>query len=384
MAIMLSQLCEKSNYLYGMRVLAGENGMNKIVQWVHTIEDEEASEFLHGGELIFTTGIAQKTSDWLFSFIKKLSEKDAAGLVVNYGPYINEVPQDIQDYCNKINFTLLEVPWKTRLVDITRDFCNQIIQNEKEEEDIGETLKNIIFYPGEAEKYTAILERHNFTRQKKYCIVAVHLEANNQYKNYIGFIKLEIERRLYHIKEQIGYFEMGETIFFVLGDYETEEIEASIHQIYKMIIQDKRINHIYIAVGSNDSTLESLYKNYHKTISILQIAIKNGEGPLFYDNFGMKKILISVDEKEILEKYYKKTLGKLEIFDHENNTDYLEFLRKYIDYDGSVQKLADEEFVHRNTINYKINKIKKILGVEINSLEEKFQIMMAFQIKDII
>mgnify|MGYP000060798241 CR=1 FL=1 len=33
-----------------------------------------------------------------------------------------------------MNFPLLEVPWKTRLVDITRDFSNQIFQNEKEEE----------------------------------------------------------------------------------------------------------------------------------------------------------------------------------------------------------------------------------------------------------
>ena len=38
MAILLRQLCEKASYLYGMRILAGENGTGNIVQWIHTLE----------------------------------------------------------------------------------------------------------------------------------------------------------------------------------------------------------------------------------------------------------------------------------------------------------------------------------------------------------
>ena len=41
MAILLRQLCEKASYLYGMRILAGENGTGNIVQWIHTLEDVE-------------------------------------------------------------------------------------------------------------------------------------------------------------------------------------------------------------------------------------------------------------------------------------------------------------------------------------------------------
>ena len=55
MAILLRQLCEKASYLYGMRILAGENGTGNIVQWIHTLEDVETGGFIHGGELIFTT-----------------------------------------------------------------------------------------------------------------------------------------------------------------------------------------------------------------------------------------------------------------------------------------------------------------------------------------
>lgn len=127
MAVTLGSLCGKAGYLYGMRVIAGKEGMSNIVQWVHTVEDIEVSDFLHGGELIFTTGIANKGQDWMLPFVKKLIEKHVSGLVLNIGPYIKAIPAKVISYCNENNFPLMDIPWKTRIVDISRDFCNQII-----------------------------------------------------------------------------------------------------------------------------------------------------------------------------------------------------------------------------------------------------------------
>ena len=134
MAVTLGSLCEKAGYLYGMRVIAGKEGMTNIVQWVHSVEDIEVSDFLHGGELIFSTGIANKGQDWLLPFVKNLIAKNVSGLVLNIGPYIKGIPSEVISYCNEKKFPLMDIPWKTRIVDISRDFCNQIISNERKEE----------------------------------------------------------------------------------------------------------------------------------------------------------------------------------------------------------------------------------------------------------
>ncbi|MDD3204736.1 MAG: PucR family transcriptional regulator ligand-binding domain-containing protein [Lachnospiraceae bacterium] len=162
MAVTLARLCENANKLYGMHVLAGNLGMRNSVPWVHTLEDEEVCTFLHGGELVFTTGIGHRDTSWLLSFTQNLYAAEASGLVVNYGPYIEKVPAEVINYCNEVNFPLLVVPWKTRLVDITRDFCNQIIQNEKIEDTVGEAFQKMILNPSESEPYISILERHNY------------------------------------------------------------------------------------------------------------------------------------------------------------------------------------------------------------------------------
>ena len=165
MAVTLGSLCEKAGYLYGMRVIAGKEGMTNIVQWVHSVEDIEVSDFLHGGELIFSTGIANKGQDWLLPFVKNLIAKNVSGLVLNIGPYIKGIPSEVISYCNEKKFPLMDIPWKTRIVDISRDFCNQIISNERKEETIGDTLKNFIFFPGEYEKYFPFLKATALTLQ---------------------------------------------------------------------------------------------------------------------------------------------------------------------------------------------------------------------------
>ena len=46
MAITLSQLCVNTEKTYGMKLLAGKDGMDNYVRWVHMVEDREVPGFL--------------------------------------------------------------------------------------------------------------------------------------------------------------------------------------------------------------------------------------------------------------------------------------------------------------------------------------------------
>lgn len=314
MAVTLGSLCEKAGYLYGMRVIAGKEGMTNIVQWVHSVEDIEVSDFLHGGELIFSTGIANKGQDWLLPFVKNLIAKNVSGLVLNIGPYIKGIPSEVISYCNEKKFPLMDIPWKTRIVDISRDFCNQIISNERKEETIGDTLKNFIFFPGEYEKYFPVLESNGFDLATDYAIIGVKADM----ADHISSRKLEsaFERTIYSYKKHWGGFKV--------------------------------------------------------------------DNMMFYDRLEVKKLILAVDDISLLESIYNENLKKLEVYDHDNGTDYMSFLRLYLKYDGSVQRVAQETFVHRNTINYQLAKIKKILGNNLKTFEERFKIILAFEIRDVL
>ena len=106
--------------------------------------------------------------------------------------------------------------------------------------------------------------------------------------------------------------------------------------------------------------------------------------PMFYDRLEVKKLILAVDDISLRESIYNENLKKLEVYDRDNGTDYMSFLRLYLKYDGSVQRVAQETFVHRNTINYQLAKIKKILGNNLKTFEERFKIILAFEVRDVL
>ena len=50
----------------------------------------------------------------------------------------------------------------------------------------------------------------------------------------------------------------------------------------------------------------------------------------------------------------------------------------------SVKETADELFVHRNTINKKINKIEEITGFNLSDLDIRVRFKVAFMIQEIL
>ena len=385
MAITLQRLCEKANYLYGMRVLAGEKGMDNIVQWVHEVEDVETGSFLHGNELVFTTGIAQQGSDWLVPFARELIKQGASGLVVNSGPYLQGAPRDLVDFCNQQGFPLMDIPWKTRLVDITRDFCNQIIQSDQEEADVGTTFKNLIHYPEEGEKYLPILESHDFDLKGNYRLVEISLEgAADRLSAGLQKTRQQVIRDLYRSRNQAAFFETKDSLFCILENFSEEETLKLVSHVQEHMANQAGEMSFYFVVGPDKCSLTNLSTAYRRTTATMQMARKTQNHLLCYDDLGLNKILISVDDPEILREYYQDTLGRLEAHDRDNGTSYLTLLHRYLVNDGSVQKVAEELFVHRNTINYQLGKIRKILDMDFSGMEERFRLMMAFQIRDIL
>ncbi|NLL75957.1 MAG: hypothetical protein GX235_01715 [Clostridiales bacterium] len=110
MALQIKKLYNEGMSLYKMRLIAGKGGLDNLVQWVHTIEDEEASSFLHGQELVFTAGIRNTKPNWLTDFAKRLNSVGTSAFVINLGPHIKKVPQEAIDFCNEVNMPLFTIP----------------------------------------------------------------------------------------------------------------------------------------------------------------------------------------------------------------------------------------------------------------------------------
>lgn len=215
-----------------------------------------------------------------------------------------------------------------------------------------------------------------------YAIIGVKADM----ADHISSRKLEsaFEQTIYSYKKHWGGFKVDNMMFYVLNDFSDDEIESIAEKIQSEKERYISVNKLYVAVSKTNNKLKSLPKTYRIVLRMLRLAVRADMTPMFYDRLEVKKLILAVDDISLLESIYNENLKKLEVYDRDNGTDYMSFLRLYLKYDGSVQRVAQETFVHRNTINYQLAKIKKILGNSLKTFEERFKIILAFEVRDVL
>ncbi len=386
MAITLGKLCANVGNTYGMKLLAGAAGLDNFVRWVHMIEDSEVPSFLHGHELVFTTGIAQTGNDWMLEFATSMLGKNASGLVLNLGPYIKDVPDNVIKFCEENSLPLFTVPWSVRLIDITYDFCHRIIATEDIETGVATAMRNLIFMPGEEKVYKPTLERRCFYPDSLYSVVAleqVYQEGNAPGEDENRNFKLQAERLLLKSGKQFSLFFYDKKLIVILQDFSEAQIDEFIDDFQSYYERLKVRYKLRAGVSPTGKGYSAISEGYNKAYMGLKIARLQNRKIVRYQTMGLYKLIVSVNDNEILDELYTETLGILEECDQKNGTDYMNTLRCYLEHNSSVQEVAKITYVHRNTVNYKIKKIREILKCEFD-YEHKLKLMLAFFIKDLL
>lgn len=113
--------------LKGSKVVAGQDGLDRVIEWVHNVGVPDAARWLNGGELVLTTAInlpadIEDQKEYMLAVIKK----NIAALGIAVGRYWDDIPQHLIDIANKYQFPLLAIPFDIYFVEIAREI-NQII-----------------------------------------------------------------------------------------------------------------------------------------------------------------------------------------------------------------------------------------------------------------
>ena len=331
MAVTVKDLYKKSIARYHMKLIAGESGLNNMVTWIHIIEDSEVGAFLHGRELVLTAGIMSRNDEhWLIDFLGRLKESDISALVVNIGPHISGVSQEAIEFCDENRIPLFTIPWKVRMVDMTRDFSTRIFKSEDAEVNVATLLKNVIFRIGDIESQIGQLERLGYRRNVAMTFLALDLKKNDEtcseeirqkVQNVIITATREINNRLIQ-------FMYDDIKVLCVTDYQEKDISYVIGKITQ-ICQQLECD-IYIGVSQNVSGLEEQSHNFSKMFHALEIARKKKRMVVYYDHLEEYKILLEVKNRSVLEEFYNCILGALVEFDVENDSQLVSFLEEYL------------------------------------------------------
>ena len=385
MAVELCNLIKQVNNM-DITLAAGEKGMHNLVTWVHMVETIEASTFLDGGEIAFATGFGLNNRQTLLELTKNIYNNHAAGLILNTGPFLEKVSDDVLDFGNENNFPIFIVPWKIHLAEIMRIFCSTILKDEQKNLETAAAFKNAIFFPKQEELYVIQLSQRGFHINWQYAVSIIDIK-NKKYcsSKQLNSIVINLENHMQHDYENFDIFLHDSEIIVITGSYTNSELHEFINKLIthlQMLVNGRE--NFTIGVGKQTKSIRCLYKSYRQAKSIQNLQSKNkiDKSLIFYSDMGIFKLLMGIEDQEILHEYYEHIIQPIEDYDKKNDSSLTAVLRSYLKNNGSVKETADELFIHRNTVNYKINKIEELLNMDLSSLDTRLQLSIGFMLED--
>lgn len=374
---------------YDIKIVAGKKGINRMVNWIHMVENTEIASFLDGQEIAIITGIGLQTQEDLIDLVEGIYEHGGSGVIVNIGPYIHQISPNVVEFCDEHALPLFKVPWSVHMAYIMRLFSGAITESEKKTINLNAALKKAIISPERVDTYIKDLEDNNYMEEWNYCVeVFSILDADNQ---AVDDKRLDTFKSL--IETEISFHEWTASVLIyenmivvVYAKYEEKEIRELSQIINKKCSQYlHKAEKMYHGVGKVGKNAREIGKSYNQAIKMNQfLRSKEDRSISTFSDLGIYKLLLSIDDKSILSEFVNETIGPIIEYDKMNNSEYLMVLSTYLKNSGRVNDTAEELFVHRNTINYKLNKIEELVGMNLSEFDEREMLSIGVKIYEIL
>lgn len=165
------------------------------------------------------------------------------------------------------------------------------------------------------------------------------------------------------------YFRNAMRQVILVDRVSTEELVRLAHEIAAYVYAKEKLE-LNIGIDGADINMHRAYLQAHRA---WRMASDEREAVVCYENLNLELLLSGVStqlKEEYMEKIFK---GCTE----EEREAYIAMLHIYFKEDGSIQKTADAMFIHKNTLQYRLNKIKEVTGYDVRKPSESVPLYIA-------
>ncbi len=239
------------------------------------------------------------------------------------------------------------------------------------EELIKKILKNEI-YEKEIEKKAKIL---NLEINKKRVVILI--------KTKIEEIKIVKNFLKENLNQDDFLIELDDGKFVILKEIKEQEKEQRILEYLKELsknLKEKTKIEIKIAVGNFSENLNKIENSFKEAMLALEIKqiFQNSDDIIFYNNIGIERIIyklpISICEIFLSEVLKKKKIKNL-------NEEILSTINSFFDNNLNISETSRKLFIHRNTLVYRLEKIKNLTGLDLRNFEDAIKFKLALMIQ---
>lgn len=136
---------------------------------------------------------------------------------------------------------------------------------------------------------------------------------------------------------------------------------------------------ISAGIGRVYTDLTKLQHSYREAEHALRIgaAVSGPSSTTVFDDLGAYRLLFHLRDQPELRTFCEETIGALERYDEQHDSHLLETLERFLELQGNLSQSARELHLHRNGLLYRLSRIEKIAGCDLNNPAQRLALQLA-------
>lgn len=194
---------------------------------------------------------------------------------------------------------------------------------------------------------------------------------------------LEYLRNLFPARDKDFVMSMNEMDVVIIRElqpgFDAGELDHAAQQIQQSLEQDMGI-HSVVGIGSPVLHLRELADRYKEAQTAIEVGkiFESDETVISYESLGIGRIIYQLPTtlcEMFLAEIFKK--NPIESLDQET----LYTINKFFENNLNVSETSRKLFVHRNTLVYRLEKIKKLTGLDLREFDHAIVFKVALMVK---
>jgi len=139
---------------------------------------------------------------------------------------------------------------------------------------------------------------------------------------------------------------------------------------------------VTIGIGEYHEDIQGLNKSFKEATQALDVGNRLGAGDIYHINdLGIGRILAEI-KNDTQQEFIKKTFySAKEVRGRKINETLLETLKAFFDNNLSILKTAQAIYIHRNTLLYRLRRVKEITGLDPKKFDDAVQLRIALKMR---
>lgn len=388
--------------LFTIQLLAGENGLSRIVTWPYVVLSWPISSWVSGGEILIYYGAnMQYDNIALIEMLKAANENNSAGIILLTGDrYIlkENLTEELLALADNLAIPLFALPSTACINSITKDIINLIQHQDKKVtaasdfwysiffetgDEISDLLYNKALFLGYNPKESYRVYIIKFTNLDEYL---KNIDLTNSMNHPSELLRMINDKIVYHLNHMLSLeywycLHQRVSIFVMPVSFQNDlKIDAAILNIFEILKMQYPNAFFQTGKGQIASSLFDIKISFLQAVRSITIATFSefSNQPIIdYEQLGIYRIFFNLNNEDILKKYVSRYLTPLHTYDNTNYTDLYRTLIAYLESNCNQAQTSKKLFLHRNTIPPRLEKIESLVGISFSNNNDIYNIRTA-------